>query len=121
MASIRRIGVLTGGGDAPGLNAVIRAVVKAGSNNNCEVVGLEDSFDGLIEPNRSRVLGPKDVTGILRPVGDVDGMADAAIQLLHDRARWEDMSAAAAADARARFSRDQVVAQYEALYRDALR
>ena len=53
-APIRRIGVLTSGGDAPGLNAVIRAVVKAGVNAGIEVVGLEDSFDGLIEPNRSR-------------------------------------------------------------------
>ncbi len=44
-----RIGVLTGGGDAPGLNAVIRAVVKAGCNAGLEVIGLEDSFDGLLD------------------------------------------------------------------------
>jgi 6-phosphofructokinase 1 len=50
---MKRIGVLTGGGDAPGLNAVIRAVVKAASNAGIQVVGLEDSFDGLIYP-RSR-------------------------------------------------------------------
>jgi len=73
MADIRRIGVLTGGGDAPGLNAVIRAVVKAASNCNCEVIGLEDSFDGLIEPNRWRKLGPRDVTGILRVGGTILG------------------------------------------------
>jgi phosphofructokinase-like protein len=72
-ASIRRIGVLTGGGDAPGLNAVIRAVVKAGTNANCEVIGLEDSFDGLIEPDRWRRLEPKDVTGILRVGGTILG------------------------------------------------
>ena len=71
--SVKRIGVLTGGGDAPGLNAVIRAVVKAGSNCNCEVIGLEDSFDGLIEPNRWRRLTPKDVTGILRVGGTILG------------------------------------------------
>ena len=70
---IRRIGVLTGGGDAPGLNAVIRAVVKAGTNSNLEVIGLEDSFDGLIEPNRWRRLVPKDVTGILRIGGTILG------------------------------------------------
>src|ERR671912_595594 len=70
---IRRIGVLTGGGDAPGLNAVIRAVVKAGTNANCEVIGLEDSFDGLIEPDRWRRLSPKDVTGILRLGGTILG------------------------------------------------
>src|SRR5215204_1207057 len=71
--AITRIGVLTGGGDAPGLNAVIRAVVKAGANCNCEVIGLEDSFDGLIEPNRWRRLAPKDVTGILRVGGTILG------------------------------------------------
>src|SRR4029078_8837308 len=70
---VRRIGVLTGGGDAPGLNAVIRAVVKSAANNNCEVIGLEDSFDGLIEDKRSRRLVPKDVTGILRVGGTILG------------------------------------------------
>jgi len=73
MSAIRKLGVLTGGGDAPGLNAVLRAVVKAGSNSGIEVVGLEDSFDGLIEPNRSRPLTPRDVTGILRLGGTVLG------------------------------------------------
>jgi 6-phosphofructokinase 1 len=71
--NVRRIGVLTGGGDAPGLNAVIRAVVKSAVNCNCEVIGLEDSFDGLIEPNRWRRLVPKDVTGILRVGGTILG------------------------------------------------
>jgi 6-phosphofructokinase 1 len=71
--AIRRIGVLTGGGDAPGLNAVIRAVVKAASNSGIACIGLEDSFDGLIEPDRSRVLTPHDVTGILRLGGTVLG------------------------------------------------
>jgi 6-phosphofructokinase 1 len=73
MPSIARLGVLTGGGDAPGLNAVIRAVVKAASNSGIQVIGLEDSFDGLIEPNRSRVLTPRDVTGILRLGGTILG------------------------------------------------
>jgi len=73
MAHIKRIGVLTGGGDAPGLNAVIRAVVKSACNLGVEVLGIEDSFDGLIEPGRTRVLGPKDVTGILRIGGTILG------------------------------------------------
>jgi len=60
------------------------------------------------------------VTGALRPVGDVEAMAAAALHILSDRARWQDMSSAAAADARHRFSRDAIVAQYEALYRDAI-
>jgi 6-phosphofructokinase 1 len=73
MPTIRKLGVLTGGGDAPGLNAVIRAVVKTASNAGVTVVGLEDSFDGLIYPEKSRVLGPKDVTGILRLGGTILG------------------------------------------------
>jgi len=56
------------------------------------------------------------VTGVLRDVGDVDGIAAASIDILGDRARWERMSAAAAADARRRFSRDEMVARYEAFY-----
>jgi ATP-dependent phosphofructokinase / diphosphate-dependent phosphofructokinase len=70
---MKKIGVLTGGGDAPGLNAVIRAVVKAASNAGIQVVGLEDSFDGLVYPEKSRILGPKDVTGILRLGGTMLG------------------------------------------------
>src|SRR5688500_3512163 len=73
MPTIKRIGVLTGGGDAPGLNAVIRAVVKSACNAGIEVLGIEDSYDGLIEPGRSRVLLPKDVTGILRLGGTILG------------------------------------------------
>ncbi len=71
--SLKRIGVLTGGGDAPGLNAVIRAVVKSAANAGVECLGLEDSFDGLIFPERSRVLTPRDVTGILRRGGTILG------------------------------------------------
>jgi phosphofructokinase-like protein len=71
--AIKKIGVLTGGGDAPGLNAVIRAVVKAACNGGVEVLGLEDSFDGLIYPEKSRRLTPRDVTGILRLGGTILG------------------------------------------------
>ena len=73
MPKINKIGVLTGGGDAPGLNAVIRAVVKSAYNAGVEVIGLEDSFDGLIYPEKSRVLTPRDVTGILRLGGTMLG------------------------------------------------
>ncbi len=71
--AVNRIGVLTGGGDAPGLNAVIRAVVKAAANARIECLGLEDSFDGLIFPERSRMLTPREVTGILRVGGTILG------------------------------------------------
>src|SRR3954447_20339302 len=73
MPTIRKIGVLTGGGDAPGLNAVIRAVVKSACNQGIEVIGLEDSFDGLIYPEKSYPLHPRHVTGILRLGGTILG------------------------------------------------
>src|SRR6188474_2378321 len=73
MPNIKKIGVLTGGGDAPGLNAVIRAVVKTATNAGVSVLGLEDSFDGLIYPAKSRPLTPRDVTGILRLGGTILG------------------------------------------------
>jgi 6-phosphofructokinase 1 len=71
--SVRRIGILTGGGDAPGLNAVIRAVVKSATNAGLECLGIEDSFDGLIYPERTRPLTLRNVTGILRLGGTILG------------------------------------------------
>jgi phosphofructokinase-like protein len=66
---IRRIGVLTGGGDCPGLNAVIRALVRtAVGRYGWEVVGIEDGFEGLLEPGRTRPLTLDRVRGLL-PLG----------------------------------------------------
>jgi N-acetyl-alpha-D-glucosaminyl L-malate synthase BshA len=59
-------------------------------------------------------------TGFLCEPGDVDGMAHAAASLLGDAGRWNAASALAASDARARFSQEEVVAQYEAFYHRAL-
>ncbi|MDQ6633154.1 MAG: N-acetyl-alpha-D-glucosaminyl L-malate synthase BshA [Gemmatimonadota bacterium] len=59
-------------------------------------------------------------TGALCPVGDVDGMARAAIALLSDAERWHAASTLAAADARARFGMDEVVEQYERFYTRSL-
>ncbi len=59
------------------------------------------------------------VTGALLPLGDVEGMAEAVCGFL-DPSRWREASAAAAADARARFATGDVVAQYERLYADAM-
>src|SRR5262245_21378700 len=73
MTPLARLGVLTGGGDAPGLNAVIRAVVKSAWNAGVECIGIENSFDGLLEPDRSRLLTPRNVTGILRLGGTILG------------------------------------------------
>src|SRR5262245_59897182 len=73
MPPITRLGVLTGGGDAPGLNAVFRAVVKSAYNAGIECIGLEDSFDGLLEAGRTRTLTPRDVRGIMRLGGTILG------------------------------------------------
>jgi L-malate glycosyltransferase len=59
-------------------------------------------------------------TGVLCAPEDVEGMAQAAVRLLEDEGRWQTMSAFAAADARARFGREEVVAQYESFYRQSL-
>ena len=61
---IKRIGILTGGGDCPGLNAVIRGVAKCAHDQGIEVIGIEDGFEGLVE-GRARQLFNKDVSGIL--------------------------------------------------------
>jgi len=73
----RRIGVLTGGGDCPGLNAVIRAVTKAATGGGLEVIGIEDGYLGLIE-NRLRPLRREDVSGILTQGGTILGASNKA-------------------------------------------
>jgi len=72
--SVKRIAVTTGGGDAPGLNAVIRAVVKTALNRyNMEVIGIEDGFEGLINTRRVTPLDRKAVRGILPKGGTILG------------------------------------------------
>ncbi len=69
-----RIGVLTGGGDAPGLNAAVRAVVKTAILRfGWEVVGIEDGFTGLVDLSRTRPLTLDDVRGLLPRGGTVLG------------------------------------------------
>jgi 6-phosphofructokinase 1 len=76
---IRRIGVLTGGGDCPGLNAVIRAVVKTAIHvYGWEVLGIEDGFEGLIQPGKVRPLTMADVRGILPRGGTILGTTNRA-------------------------------------------
>ena len=74
MPDIHYIGICTGGGDAPGLNAVIRAAVKSAIlKYKWKVIGIPDGFDGLIWPERSRELALKDVSGILPRGGTILG------------------------------------------------
>jgi phosphofructokinase-like protein len=75
---IKSIAVLTGGGDCPGLNAVIRAVAKAAQTRyGLEVWGIEDGYLGLIE-NHMRQLHPNDVSGILTVGGTILGTSNIA-------------------------------------------
>jgi phosphofructokinase-like protein len=69
----KRIGLLTGGGDAPGLNAVIRSVVTCAAERGVSCIGLENSFDGLMEKGRTRELTLADVAGIHRAGGTILG------------------------------------------------
>lgn len=68
-----RIGILTGGGDTPGLNAVIRACVRSALLRGWEIYGIRQGFEGLLKPGRIEKLFQKDVTGILHMGGTILG------------------------------------------------
>jgi len=76
-----KIGIMTGGGDCPGLNAVIRGVVLKALANGWEVLGIEDATEGLINldyksPHGNRMLGARDVEGILTRGGTILGTSN---------------------------------------------
>jgi len=71
---MKRIAVLTSGGDAPGMNAAVRAVVRTGVNKGWEVYGVQRGYKGLIE-GRMTLMGPRDVGGIIQRGGTVLGSA----------------------------------------------
>jgi 6-phosphofructokinase 1 len=69
----KRIGILTSGGDCPGLNAAIRGVAKASYGMfDCEIIGIKDGFKGLIHGNY-QVMTPKDFAGLLVRGGTIFG------------------------------------------------
>ncbi|MDQ2984116.1 MAG: 6-phosphofructokinase [Actinomycetota bacterium] len=68
----KRVGVLTGGGDCPGLNAVIRAVVRRSLDRGGEVVGIREGWRGLVETIFEE-LGPREISGILPRGGTILG------------------------------------------------
>ncbi|MFH0930310.1 MAG: ATP-dependent 6-phosphofructokinase [Candidatus Zixiibacteriota bacterium] len=78
MRKRKRIGILTGGGDCPGINAAIRAVTKkAIIEDDMEVIGIEDGYEGLLS-NRHRKLEYNDVSGILTLGGTILGTSKIA-------------------------------------------
>lgn len=70
MAEKFKVGVLTSGGDAPGMNAAIRAVVRTALGNNLEVVGIQNGYEGLLN-GEFRPMGARDVGGILQRGGTI--------------------------------------------------
>jgi len=76
MHKMKRLGILTGGGDCPGLNAVIRAVAKTAMNDyHATVIGIEDGFEGLVE-GRMQELSRTQVSGIINLGGTILGTSN---------------------------------------------
>ena len=73
---MKRVAVLTSGGDAPGMNAALRAVVRVGSARDLEIIGVRQGFSGLID-GQLQPLGARDVAGIIHLGGTMLGSARA--------------------------------------------
>ncbi len=67
---MKRIGVLTSGGDSPGMNAALRAVVRTGIHHEVEVFGIERGYQGLLD-KRLEAMGPRSVSGIVGRGGTI--------------------------------------------------
>src|ERR1043166_2705843 len=72
--TMNRVAVLTSGGDAPGMNAALRAVVRVGATQGLEVIGVLQGYTGLIT-GQLQPLGPRDVAGIIHRGGTMLGSA----------------------------------------------
>jgi len=87
-----RLGVLTGGGDCPGLNALIRGLVKRGTHEfGHEFVGLENGYMGLVEPGLAHPLTEEDTRGILPKGGTILGTSNKANPFaypFHENGHW---------------------------------
>ncbi|MDO5615675.1 MAG: 6-phosphofructokinase [Cruoricaptor ignavus] len=69
-SAVKKIGVLTSGGDAPGMNAAIRAVVRTAIYHKIEVVGIREGYNGLIEGHFTK-MGPRSVSNIINLGGTI--------------------------------------------------
>lgn len=72
----QRIGIVTGGGDCPGLNAVIRAVAKAAAKRGWEAIGFFGGYEGMLEPPKYRTLNYQELGGLLTRGGTILGTAN---------------------------------------------
>ena len=71
-----RIGIVTGGGDCPGLNTVIRAVAKAAAKHSWETIGFLGGYDGVLEPQRYVELDYQKLGPLLTRGGTILGTAN---------------------------------------------
>jgi len=108
-----RLGVLTGGGDCPGLNALIRGLVKRGTHEfGHEFVGIENGYMGLVEPGLAHPLTEEDTRGILPKGGTILGTSNKANPFaypFHENGHWVERDVS-----------DQVLRRCEALKLDGL-
>jgi len=95
----KSIGILTSGGDCPGLNAAIRGVAKAAMESGIKVIGIQDGFRGLVE-NRTFVLDNRAVSGILTIGGTILGTARDKPHKMRMGGEKMDMTEVAVANAR---------------------
>jgi ATP-dependent phosphofructokinase / diphosphate-dependent phosphofructokinase len=110
MSKPKRIGILTGGGDSPGLNAVIRAVAKSLMQDaGAEVVGFVDGFAGMVE-QQARPLSYRDVSGILTLGGTILGTSNKANPFAYHGRGNADMSGEVLRYVRDELKLDAVVA-----------
>ena len=63
--AVKRIGILTGGGDVPGLNSVIKSVVYRGAGIGCEVIGIRRGWEGLTHVNLSDPALPNQASPVI--------------------------------------------------------
>jgi ATP-dependent phosphofructokinase / diphosphate-dependent phosphofructokinase len=71
-----KVGIVTGGGDCPGLNAVIRAVAKAAQRRGWEAIGILGGYEGLLEPQKTKPLVGETLNGLLVRGGTILGTAN---------------------------------------------
>ena len=83
----KRIGIVTGGGDCPGLNTVIRAVAKAAAQRGWETLGFLGGYEGLLEPRRFVNLDYNAISGLLLRGGTILGTANRGKFSAEDRPR----------------------------------
>jgi ATP-dependent phosphofructokinase / diphosphate-dependent phosphofructokinase len=91
---IKRIGVLTSGGDCPGVNAVLRGVVRAATNRAWEVIGFHDGFEGLLPPAHHEPLTMRRTAGIMHLGGTILGTTNRGHFIVTDQRKKKTVPAA---------------------------